>query len=493
MNSPQVLTRMLHAFVNGAECRDAVLAGRPLARTRIRIDDRRKLHRKACSLELAIHTQMIAAKDAGAHHRYAYRPFAASFSLAGGHLLHRALYGLAAAAIQFQKLRHLVLGLGRARNSKANRTTRGLCSYMRGSRDELQQVERNILSPPGPHVSVYSQCILHFSQTNSDAIDPARSTQIGYKHLVSATNNKSVVVMGSYVADLAFRTPKLPAWGETCMGTRFGLGPGGKGSNQAVAAARAGARVSFISKVGNDSFGEIARTLWKGEGIDASYVTSTTAPTGAAAIILDQSTGENAIVVVPGACYELSPQDVDCARAVIERGAVFLTQLELPIATVVHGLELAHSLGLITILNPAPACVMPETIYPHCDFVTPNETEAELLTGIAVRSLPDAERAADALLACGARNAIITLGARGALVKNARVTHHVEAFDAGPVLETTGAGDAFNGGLAVALSEGRDLLDATRFACAVASISVTGPGTAPSMPHRAEVDALLAT
>jgi len=359
--------------------------------------------------------------------------------------------------------------------------------------DELQQVERNIFSPPGPDVSFNSQCILHVSQTNSDAIDPARRAQIGYKHLVSGTNSKSVVVMGSYVADLAFRTPKLPAWGETCMASGFQLGPGGKGSNQAVAAARAGARVSFISKIGNDSFGEMARAIWKDEGIDASYVSSSTASTGAAAIILDQGTGENAIIVVPGACYELMPKDVDNARSVIEQAAVFITQLELPIATVQYGLELAHSLGLTTILNPAPACVLPDAIYPHCDFVTPNETEAEVLTGIAVRSLLDAERAADALLTRGTRNAIITLGARGALVKNAHTTHHVEAFDAGPVIETTGAGDAFNGGLAAALAEGRDLLDATRFACAVASISVTRPGTAPSMPRRAEVDALLAT
>jgi ribokinase len=298
--------------------------------------------------------------------------------------------------------------------------------------------------------------------------------------------------LGSYVADLAFRTPKLPAWGETSMGTAFHLGPGGKGSNQAVAVARAGARVSFISKVGDDNFGDLARRIWREEGVDATFVSSTTTATGAAAVILDQNTGENAIVVVPGACFELSPQDVDRARALIESAAVFLTQLELPIATVQHGLELAHSLGVRTILNPAPACALPDSIFQHCDFVTPNETEAELLTRVAVHSLAEAERAADALLSRGARNAIITLGARGALAKNADVTQHVEAFDAGPVVETTGAGDAFNGGLAVALAEGRDIVEATRFGCAVAAISVTRAGTAPSMPHRDEVDALLA-
>jgi ribokinase len=302
---------------------------------------------------------------------------------------------------------------------------------------------------------------------------------------------KDVVVMGSYVADLAFRTPKLPAWGETRMGASFQLGPGGKGSNQAVAAARAGARVVFISKLAGDAFGNLARETWRKEHIDDSCVFSTTTPTGAAAIILDADSGENAIIVVPGACYELSPADVERARPAIERAAVFITQLELPIATVEHGLRVAHSLDVPTILNPAPACELPETIFEHIDFATPNETEAEMLTGISVRNLVDAERAADALLARGVRNAIITLGSKGAFVKNAATHQHIPAYYAGPVLETTGAGDAFNGGLAVALAEGHDLVTATRFGCAVAAISVTRPGTAPSMPQRSEVDALL--
>ena len=484
--------RPLHAFVNGSERRDPVLLCRPLSRTRIRVDHGRKLHRKPGTLELAINPQMIPAKHACADHRYAHRFASASFFLAGEHLLHRALYGLTATSIQLQKLRHLVFWFDRGRRAKTNRAGRSLRAHMSRPCDELQQVKRDVFVPAGADVSFDSQCILHVSKINSDAIDPARRAQIGYKHLMGDTSTKSVVVMGSYVADLAFRTPKLPAWGETRMGSGFQLGPGGKGSNQAVAAARVGANVSFISKVGSDSFGEMARAMWKNEGIDASNVSSTASATGAAAIILDQSSGENAIIVVPGACYELSPEDIDRARPVIERAGVFMTQLELPIATVVYGLELAHSLGLTTILNPAPACALPDAIYSYCDFVTPNESEAEILTGVRVQSLADAVQAADAFLARGARNAIITLGARGALGKNAHTTQHFEAFDAGPVLETTGAGDAFNGGLAAALAEGRDLLDATRFACAVASISVTRPGTAPSMPQRAEVDALLA-
>ena len=297
--------------------------------------------------------------------------------------------------------------------------------------------------------------------------------------------------MGSYVADLAFRTEKLPAWGETYMGAAFKLGPGGKGSNQAVAAARAGAPVSFISKLAHDPFGDIARATYRDESIDTTYLFSTTTPTGAAAIIIDANRGENAIIVVPGACFELTTAEVERARPLIQQAAVFVTQLELSLPTVEFGLQLAHSLGVPTILNPAPGCALPASIFQYCDYVTPNESEAEVLTGIRVTSLATAEQAADAFLARGVRNAVITLGAQGAFLKNATTRAHVPAIDAGPVVETTGAGDAFNGGFAVALAEGRDLISAARFGCATAGISVTRPGTAPSMPHRTEIDALL--
>lgn len=303
---------------------------------------------------------------------------------------------------------------------------------------------------------------------------------------------KLVTVMGSYVTDLAFRTEKLPAWGETYMGREFRLGPGGKGSNQAVAAARAGAKVSFISKLGRDALGDMARELYRSEGIDTQHLLKTDSATGAAAIILDAATGENAIIVVPGACYELTPEEVAQARGLIAESAVFLAQLELAMPTVEFGLELAHSLGVPTILNPAPGCKLAASIYPNCDYLTPNESEAEVLTGIRVGSFEEAERAADALLSRGVSTVVVTLGAQGALVKNANLRQHVPPIDAGAVLETTGAGDAFNGGFAVALAEGRDVVDAVRFGCAVAGISVTRAGTAPSMPHRSEVDALLA-
>lgn len=297
--------------------------------------------------------------------------------------------------------------------------------------------------------------------------------------------------MGSYVADVAFRTTKLPAWGETHMGLDFKLGPGGKGSNQAVAAARAGAKVSFISKLGRDPFGDLARNMYREERIDTTHLFETATATGAAAIIIDAAKGENAIIVVPGACFELSPEEVDLARPLIADAAVFVAQLELALPTVEHGLRLAHSFRVPTVLNPAPACALPESIFQYCDYLTPNEIEAEKLTGIPITSLADAERAADALLACGVRNVVITLGAQGALVKNATTLAHVPAFDAGPIVETTGAGDAFNGGFAAALAEEKDIVEAARFGCAVAAISVTRPGTAPSMPHRPEVDELL--
>jgi len=301
-----------------------------------------------------------------------------------------------------------------------------------------------------------------------------------------------VTVMGSFVADLAFRAPRLPGWGETVMGSAFRLGPGGKGSNQAVAAARLNGEVVFISKLGRDTFGELARCTYAEEGIDNRFVFETAEhETGCAAIIVDQAKGENAIVVVPGACFYLTPEEVGRARAAIEGSAIFMTQLELPIPVVEHGLKLAQKLGVPTILNPAPAHPLPESIYQLCDYLTPNETEAAGLTGKPVASTADAERAADALLARGARNVVVTLGGQGALVKNANLAEHVSAFDAGPVVETTGAGDAFNAGFAVGLAEGMDIVVAARFACAVAGISVTRLGTAPSMPRRSEVDALL--
>lgn len=209
-------------------------------------------------------------------------------------------------------------------------------------------------------------------------------------------------------------------------------------------------------------------------------------------IVVDEARGENAIVVVPGAADELTVQEIDIAEDQISSAACFMTQLELPLPLVEHGLKVAQRHGVPTILNPAPACALPESILRMCDYLTPNESEATALTGLPVQTWKQAEHAAEVLLARGVRNVVVTLGERGALVKNTTLTARVDAFHAGKVLETTGAGDALNGGFAVGLSEGMDVVSAVRFGCATAGISVTRAGTAPSMPRRPEVDALLA-
>jgi len=302
-----------------------------------------------------------------------------------------------------------------------------------------------------------------------------------------------ITVLGIFVADLAFRTTQLPAWGQTVLGEEYRLGPGGKGSNQAVAAARLGGRVSLISKVGHDPFGDLARSTWRAEGINTEFCfDSPDAASGAAAIVVHPATGENAIVAVPGASSSLTTAEVDRAAGLIAQSSVFVTQLELPLLVAEHGLRLAHDAGVPTILNAAPALQLPRHVYAYCDYLTPNENEAESLTGQRVNGPAEAARAADILLGRGCRNVVITLGKHGALAKNADVTTHVPAVDAGPVIETTGAGDAFTGALAIALADGLDLVAATRFGCAAAGISVTRHGTASSMPSRAEVEALLA-
>lgn len=304
-----------------------------------------------------------------------------------------------------------------------------------------------------------------------------------------------VLVLGSFVADVAFRASRLPAWGETLMGSSFALGPGGKGSNQAVAAARAGAQVKMASKLGDDTFGQLARKTWADAGIDASLTKNCATPTGSAVILIDEVRGENGIIVVPGACFTITAEEVDAMADAIRAAHIFLTQLEMPVEIVQRGMKIAREAGVTTILNPAPAptAPLPDSMLALADYVVPNESEAAILTGLPVETVEQAERAAAALQRRGARNVILTLGARGALVRTEDGDSViVDAFNAGPVVETTGAGDAFCGGFAAALAEDLPLLEAVRFGCATAGISVTRPGTAPSMPKRVEIDALLA-
>jgi len=297
--------------------------------------------------------------------------------------------------------------------------------------------------------------------------------------------------MGSFIADLTFRSPSLPVWGQTVLGTGFRIGAGGKGSNQAVAAARLGARVSFIGKLGRDDFATLARRTWESERVDCSFCSeSAEAGTGAAVVVVHDHHGENAIIVDPGSGMQLTADDIRRAAERIADSAVFVTQLEVPLAAVEQALTIARAAGVSTILNPAPALPISEAIYRLCDYLTPNESEASRLVGFPVSTVADAARAADVLLARGVGSVAVTLGERGALAMNSRVHEHVPAFRAGPVVDTTGAGDAFNGALAVGLSEAMDLVEATRFGCAAGGLSVTRAGTSASMPVRAEVNRL---
>jgi ribokinase len=302
---------------------------------------------------------------------------------------------------------------------------------------------------------------------------------------------QGVAILGIFVADLAFRAARQPAMGETLMGSGFKMGPGGKGSNQAVAAARAGAKVSFISRLGQDAFGGIALATWKAEGITPKVIAMPDQPTGAAYIFVSDETGENAIIVVPGAADHISPADVTAASDAITSARVFVTQLEQPMAAARKGLEIAKAAGCITLFNPAPAAPVPDDIYALCDYVIPNETEAAALTGLSVASTEEARRAADMFLAKGAGNALITLGPRGALLHNRNTSVLIPAYNAGKIVETAGAGDSFVGAFAAGLAEGMAPEAACRFGCAAAGISVTRPGTAPAMPRRAEIEALL--
>jgi len=305
------------------------------------------------------------------------------------------------------------------------------------------------------------------------------------------SEKSGIVILGIFAADTAYKARRLPHIGETLMGSGFTLGPGGKGSNQAIAAARAGGKVTFISRVGNDPFGEMALAAYAAAGVKANVMKMEGVSTGAAFIFVDEVSGDNAIIVVPGAAGQIGIEDVDANRAEIERAAIFMTQLEQPLDAAMHGLSIAKKAGATTIFNPAPAHAIPDSIYGLCDFIVPNEVEAAERVGHAIESDEQARAAADILLKRGARAAIITLGARGALYHTAGQSEFVSAFSAGNPIDTTGAGDAFLGGFATATSEGYAPVEAIRFGCATASIAVTRQGTAPAMPSRAEIEALL--
>jgi len=303
----------------------------------------------------------------------------------------------------------------------------------------------------------------------------------------------NISVLGIYVADLVFFGKKIPAEGETILGNNFVIGPGGKGSNQAVAAAKAGVTTYFISKIGDDQFGQMATKIYDEAKVDYSNVIiSKEHSTGAAAIMVNEKSGANAINVFPGAAGAITNGDIDKAEEAIKNSKIFLTQLEAPKDTVMYAIKKAKELGVQTILNPAPAAEIDKSIFPFVDYFTPNETEASFYVNHPVETHDDASKAATTLLDMGIKNVIITLGEKGAYFANANETFSSPIANlSNPVVDTTGAGDAFNAGFAVALTENQSIRDAIAFASATAGLSTTKIGTANSMPSREEIDKIL--
>jgi ribokinase len=301
----------------------------------------------------------------------------------------------------------------------------------------------------------------------------------------------SVVVVGSTNTDMTVRVPRIPAPGETAGGRDFRVTGGGKGANQAVAAARAGARVAFVTALGDDAFGDRALASLAAEGIDLALIQRVPGPSGVALIAVDDA-GENAIAVAAGANAALKPAHVAPIGERLEAGDVVLLQLEIPMETVVAAARLARTRGARVVLNPAPAPLepLPDDLLEAVTLIVPNEHEAEQLTGVAVDDAAGLAAAAGALHGRGVPFVLITLGARGAFVSAGGRGVLVPAFPAAAI-DTTAAGDVFCGALAVALAEGLAVVDAARIAAAAAAISVTRPGAQDSAPRRAEIDALL--
>ncbi len=297
---------------------------------------------------------------------------------------------------------------------------------------------------------------------------------------------KRLLVVGSSNTDLVIRTGHLPKPGETVLGGTFFMNPGGKGANQAVAASRLGIAVTFVCKTGNDIFGHQSQQLFEDEGIDTSYVFSDLHnPSGVALITVDEH-AENCIVVASGANAYLLPADLEKAEEAIERCDIVLMQLEVPVETVEYVARVAHQKAKKVVLNPAPAQALSKSLLKHLYLITPNKTEAEMLSGITITDRKSTEQAAKAIAQLGVENVVITLGSAGALIYANDTFEMVEAFKVKAV-DTTAAGDVFNGALCSGLLEGQTLSEAVRFASKAASISVTRYGAQDSAPYRNEI------
>ncbi len=302
-------------------------------------------------------------------------------------------------------------------------------------------------------------------------------------------HSKKIVVVGSCNTDMVIKADRLPVPGETILGGTFFMNPGGKGANQAVAAARMGGSVTLISKTGNDVFGKQSVMLYNAENIKTDYVFSDPKhPSGVAMITVD-SNGENCIVVASGANASLSPADIDKARKEIESSDLVLMQLEIPVETVEYVAEMAHRKGIPVILNPAPARTLPETLLKNLYIIIPNKSEAEILSGIKVTDQESARKAAAIISAKGVDIVVITLGSQGALIKEKEEYHFVEAFKV-DTIDTTAAGDTFCGSVCVGLSEGKSISEAVEMAARAAALTVTRMGAQGSIPYRPELASL---
>ena len=296
-----------------------------------------------------------------------------------------------------------------------------------------------------------------------------------------------ITVVGSYATGLTMKVKRLPSGGETLLGTGYRVDYGGKGSNQAVGCARLGAIVSLVARIGKDTFGEMALSLYRNEGIDVDHVKQTSGTaTGVGFIMVEAATGSNCIVIDPGANELLTAQDVSDCSAAFESTSVVLTQLEIPVAAAEAALRLGREAGAITILNPAPVRPLPPSVLQLVDVLTPNLAEAKVLTGRRPDEAAEPEQLARELIRSGIKKVVMTLGEQGVLIVTPTSATHIPAILVSTV-DTTGAGDAFNAGLAIALASGSDLEAAVQFAVVTGGLAVTREGVVPSLPTRSEV------
>ena len=304
---------------------------------------------------------------------------------------------------------------------------------------------------------------------------------------------KKIVVFGSYITDFVMRTTAFPVPGQSVIGSSFKMGPGGKGSNQTIAALKLGADAIFVTKIANDTFGEYAQTFYKAEGYDTSgFIIGNTSYTGAANIVVNEQSGENAIVVTPGISMEYTPEDMAHVKAFIDDADYLVLQLEVSEYATSEAITYAKQKGITIILNPAPAAGFVKPLLAGIDYLTPNETEASLLTGLPVEDKSNIRAAAKALREMGVAHVIITLGGNGIYAFDGKNEQFIPALDVVAV-DTTGAGDAFNGGFAAALAAGKGFFDAALYGVAVSGLSVTKEGTSLSMPTKQEADQVYKT